>query len=79
MKGLLDHIFSELDIGNLSKEEVKKYLAYLNEILPQLSSNEQKFKFLSSKINLNKRLVDLDYEEVKIFQDRNFRKVLIKK
>ena len=79
MKGLLDHIFSELDIGNLSKEEVKKYLEYLNEILPQLSSNEQKFKFLSSKINLNKRLVDLDYEEVKIFQDRNFRKVLIKK
>ena len=79
MKGLLDHIFSELDIGNLSKEEVKKYLAYLNEILPQLSSNEQKFKFLSSKINLNKQLVDLDYEEVKIFQDRNFRKVLIKK
>ncbi len=60
MKGLLDHIFDNLDIQSLDKQQVKEYQLYLQEILPQLSSNEAKIKFLASRIKLNKRLVDLD-------------------
>ena len=64
MAGLLDFMFQRLDIENLPKPEVKKYLCYLQEILPQLAKNEDKVKFMGCRVRLNKRLVDLDCQNM---------------
>lgn len=56
MKGLLDKIFSELDIEKLDQKKGREYLHYLNEILPQIKSEAEFQKFLVIKDRLNKRL-----------------------
>jgi len=68
MGGLLDFMFERLDIESLPKPEVKEYLCYLQEIVPQLATNEDKVKFLGSRVRLNKRLVDLDCQEMSSLQ-----------
>ncbi len=65
MSGLLDFIFDSLNIKKLSREEVNSYLNYLNEIIPQVSSKEEKIKLLNFWVRLNFRLIDLDKEQVK--------------
>jgi hypothetical protein len=64
MAGLLDQIFLNLDIENLERNEVKAYLCYLKEIVPQVSSEEEKTKFLKYSVKLTHRLVDIDYATI---------------
>lgn len=64
--GLLDYIFNRVEIDTLNRQEVKEYLAYLNEIITQDMSAEDKVKFLRCKVKLNERLVELDKNIFKI-------------
>ena len=58
--GLLDYIFSQVDIKTLNRQQVKEYLVYLNEIINNKMSEDDQVKFLKCKVDLNNRLVDLD-------------------
>ncbi len=62
--GLLDYIFTEIDIKALNRQEVKEYLVYLNEIISKDMSAADKVKFLKCKVNLNDRLIELDKLDV---------------
>lgn len=70
MAGLLDYIFSTLDIENLEKENVMKYLCYLQEITPQVHTIEDTFKFCAYRVRLTKRMMDLDRKAFKDLERR---------
>jgi hypothetical protein len=58
--GLLDFIFQGLEVQRLKRNEVLEHLVYLNEIItPKMSAPDQ-VKYLGVKVQLNKRLVQLD-------------------
>ena len=58
--GLLDFIFQGLEVQHLKRKEVMEHLDYLNEIItPKMAAPDQ-VKFLSVKVQLNDRLVQLD-------------------
>jgi hypothetical protein len=76
MPGLLDFIFENIDIGNLDRVQVLNHTAYISEISRQNLTLDQKVKFLSIKVRLQKRLMDLDQKKTtlngeKITQLRN--------
>lgn len=62
--GLLDYIFNSVDINKLNRQEVKEYLSYLNEIINNKMSPDDRIKFLKCKVNLNDRLVELDKQNL---------------
>ena len=64
MGGVLDFIFDNLHIESLNRKQVMQYLNYLDEIVPQLSSYKEKIKFLSVKDKLDKRLGELDKQNI---------------
>jgi hypothetical protein len=58
--GLLDFIFQNLEVKRLKRNEVLEHLVYLNEIItPKMSAPDQ-VKYLGVKVQLNKRLIQLD-------------------
>jgi hypothetical protein len=63
MTGLLDFIFSELNIEELNKKKGKEYLLYLNEILLEIKSESEFQKFQAIKARLNTRLTNIDSQE----------------
>ena len=60
MAGLLDYIFSSLEIESLEHKQVMEYLCYLQEIIPQVHTIEERIKFSTYHLRLTKRLIDLD-------------------
>ena len=64
MMGLLDAIFSTLEAKNLDRQQLIQQLAYLNEILPQIATEEERTKYFGIKISLHKRLIDISYHRV---------------
>ncbi|RDC63190.1 hypothetical protein [Adhaeribacter pallidiroseus] len=62
--GLLDYIFSQVDFHTLNRQQVKEYLAYLNEIINKDMSADDRHKFLKCKVDLNKRLLELDIKNL---------------
>lgn len=67
MDGLLDYIFSNLDIENLEAQQVKEHLAYLREIAPQIRTTEESVKFLRYRVRLTQQLVNIDCKRVRAF------------
>ena len=63
MKGLLDTIFSELDLEALDEKKCREYLLYLNEVLPQTTSKAELQKFLAIQDQLIKKLARLGSPE----------------
>jgi hypothetical protein len=60
MKGLLDYIFLKIEIERLNPQQTKEYLVYLQEILPQITSEAELSKFISIKVSLDERLTEVD-------------------
>lgn len=60
MTGLLDYIFENIDIEKLSRKEVLDYTAYISEIAKQSLPLDKKIKFLSVKVRLQQKLLQLD-------------------
>ncbi len=69
MSGLLDHIFDNINIEKLERNEVLNYTAYLSEIANQNLTLEKKIKFLAVKIQLNQRLLQLDTKSTNFNQE----------
>ena len=65
MRDLLDHLFNNLKIETLNREQAEEYLCYLKDILPQISSREEKVKFYASSVKLNQRLVEIDQKTIR--------------
>ncbi len=65
MRDLLDHLFNNLKVETLEREQVEEYLCYLKEILPQLSSGEERIKFFASRVKLNQRLIEIDQKTIR--------------
>lgn len=63
MGGLIDFIFDNIAIEQLSRSEVKSYTAYLSEIFQQNLSVDQKIRYQRIKICLNERLLVLDKQD----------------
>ncbi len=77
MPGLLDHIFDNIDIARLERPQVEEYTAYLKEIAHQNLPLNKKVKFLSVRVRLQQRLLQLDINTTnlnkKLFTSWEFR------
>jgi hypothetical protein len=66
MAGLLDFIFENIDIENLDRIQVLDHTAYISEISRQNLPIDKKAKFLSVKVRLLQRLMELDEKKVRL-------------
>ena len=60
MAGLLDYIFSSLEIESLEHKQVMEHLYYLQEIIPQVHTIEERIKYCKYRLRLTERLIELD-------------------
>lgn len=63
MPGLLDFIFDNIDIEKLDRGKVDEYTTYLKEINNQNLPIDKKVKFLSVRVRLQNRLLQLDINQ----------------
>jgi hypothetical protein len=66
MSGLLDFIFDNIDIAQLDRIQVLNHTAYISEISRQNLPLDKKAKFLSVKVRLQQRLMELDEKKVRM-------------
>jgi hypothetical protein len=60
MSGLLDFIFENIEIEKLDRIQVLNHTSYISEISQQSLPLDKKIKFLSVKVRLQQRLMELD-------------------
>ena len=60
MAGLLDFIFTNTNITQLSRQEVLAHLRYLDEIITPAMPLPQQVKYYGYKIKLNRQLLEMD-------------------
>ncbi|QNF32244.1 hypothetical protein HUW51_05675 [Adhaeribacter swui] len=60
MAGLIDHIFENIVIEQLSRSEIESYNKYILEIFYQNLTVEQRARLLQIQTRLKKRMLELD-------------------
>ncbi|PSR51966.1 hypothetical protein AHMF7605_29090 [Adhaeribacter arboris] len=63
MAGLIDHIFENIVIKQLTRTDIADYVRYISEILQQNLTLDQKVRYQQLKVQLNQRLRTLNQEE----------------
>ncbi|WP_157433406.1 hypothetical protein [Adhaeribacter aquaticus] len=61
MQRLIDYIYTQLEEQHLSRVEVLEHLNYLEEIITPSMSIAEQVKYLAYKVQLNRRLIQMDY------------------
>lgn len=68
MRGLLDYVFYNLEERDLDRSQIAAYIRYLDEILLQGLSPEKELAYQTIKLQLLKRLNELNQEQIQFYR-----------